>query len=183
MQNLTSVFGIVAMIALAWLMSSHKDKFPWRTVVSGLALQLAFAVIFLKTSQGEWLFEQVDFIFVSLLSCVDAGTSFVFGPTYADHFFAFKVLPTIIFFSAFMSIFYYYGVMQKIVGVMAIVMQKTMRTSGAETLSAAANVFVGQTEAPNSTPSWWVGSQPWRGAYWALWLRWVSTPAICYVRR
>jgi concentrative nucleoside transporter, CNT family len=148
MQNLTSLFGIVAMIALAWAMSSHKDKFPWRTVASGLILQFAFAVIFLKTSQGQWLFEQVDFIFVSLLDCVDAGTSFVFGDLYTEHFFAFKVLPTIIFFSAFMSIFYYYGVMQKVVGVMAIVMQKTMRTSGAETLSAAANVFVGQTEAP-----------------------------------
>jgi concentrative nucleoside transporter, CNT family len=148
MQNFTSVFGIVAMIALAWLMSSHKNKFPWRTVLSGLALQFAFAVIFLKTAQGKWLFEQVDFLFVSLLSCVDVGTSFVFGEAFAEHFFAFKVLPTIIFFSAFMSIFYYYGIMQKIVGVMAIVMQKTMRTSGAETLSAAANVFVGQTEAP-----------------------------------
>jgi CNT family concentrative nucleoside transporter len=148
MQNLTSVFGIVAMIALAWLMSSHKDKFPWRTVLCGLALQLAFAVVFLKTSQGEWIFEQVDRIFVALLGCVDAGTSFVFGDGYAEHFFAFKVLPTIIFFSAFMSIFYYYGIMQKVVGVMAVVMQKTMRTSGAETLSAAANVFVGQTEAP-----------------------------------
>lgn len=148
MQSLTSLFGIVAMIALAWAMSSHKDKFPWRTVASGLVLQFAFALIFLKTEQGRWLFEQVDFLFVALLNCVSAGTSFVFGEEYAEHFFAFKVLPTIIFFSAFMSIFYYYGVMQKVVGVMALVMQKTMRTSGAETLSAAANVFVGQTEAP-----------------------------------
>jgi CNT family concentrative nucleoside transporter len=148
MQNLTSIFGIAAMIGLAWLMSSNKAKFPWRTVVSGLILQFIFAVVFLKTAQGKWLFEQVDFLFVSLLACVSAGTSFVFGEGYEEHFFAFKVLPTIIFFSAFMSIFYYYGVMQKIVGVMAIVMQKTMRTSGAETLSAAANVFVGQTEAP-----------------------------------
>ncbi|MDZ4656505.1 MAG: NupC/NupG family nucleoside CNT transporter [Bythopirellula sp.] len=148
MQNLTSLFGIVAILALAWAMSSHKDKFPWKTVVCGLLLQLVFAVVFLKTSQGKWLFDQVDNIFVSLLDCVGAGTSFVFGENYADHFFAFKVLPTIIFFSAFMSIFYYYGVMQKVVGVMAVLMQKILGTSGAETLSAAANVFVGQTEAP-----------------------------------
>lgn len=148
MQPLISVLGIFAMISLAWAMSSHKDKFPWRTVASGLVLQFAFAIIFLKTAQGRWVFEQVDFLFVSLLECVDAGTSFVFGQDYAEHFFAFKVLPTIIFFSAFMSIFYYYGIMQQIVGWMAIAMQKTMRTSGAETLSAAANVFVGQTEAP-----------------------------------
>lgn len=148
MQNLTSVFGIVAVLALAWAMSSHKDKFPWKTVICGLLLQLVFAVVFLKTSQGKWLFDQVDNVFVNLLECVGAGTGFVFGENYAEHFFAFKVLPTIIFFSAFMSIFYYYGVMQKVVGVMAVVMQKILGTSGAETLSAAANVFVGQTEAP-----------------------------------
>ncbi len=148
MQNLTSIFGIFAILALAWAMSSHKDKFPWKTVICGLLLQLVFAVVFLKTSQGKWLFDQVDNIFVSLLDCVGSGTSFVFGENYAEHFFAFKVLPTIIFFSAFMSIFYYYGVMQKVVGVMAVLMQKIMGTSGAETLSATANVFVGQTEAP-----------------------------------
>ncbi len=148
MQHFNSLFGIVAMIALAWLMSSHKSKFPWRTVVCGLGLQFLFAVVFLKTTQGKWLFDKVDGVFVGLLECVNAGTSFVFGETYAEHYFAFKVLPTIIFFSAFMSIFYYYGVMQKVVSVMAWVMQKSMRTSGAETLSAAANVFVGQTEAP-----------------------------------
>jgi CNT family concentrative nucleoside transporter len=79
---------------------------------------------------------------------VEAGSEFVFGADYAEHFFAFKVLPTIIFFSAFMSIFYYYGIMQFVVGVFAKAMQRTLGTSGAETLSAAANVFVGQTEAP-----------------------------------
>ena len=72
----------------------------------------------------------------------------MFGDDFADHFFAFRVLPTIIFFSAFMSIFYYFGIIQKIVGGLAIVMQKTLGTSGAETLSSAANIFVGQTEAP-----------------------------------
>ena len=148
MQNLTSLIGIAAMIALAWAMSSHRDKFPWRTVAAGLALQFVFAIVFLKTNQGIWFFNRVNFIFVSLLDSVNVGAEFVFGEDYADHLFAFRVLPTIIFFSAFMSIFYYYGIMQKVVGVMAIVMQKAMRASGAETLSAAANVFVGQTEAP-----------------------------------
>lgn len=148
MHKYVSLLGIVVIIGLAWLMSSHKKHFPWRTVLAGLCLQFAFAVLILRTNQGEWVFDRVDEAFVGLLACVDAGTSFVFGDGFAEHFFAFKVLPTIIFFSAFMSIFYYYGVMQKVVGMMAIVMQKTLGTSGAETLSAAANVFVGQTEAP-----------------------------------
>ncbi len=148
MHNYVSLLGIVVIIGLAWLMSSHRGHFPWRTVCGGLALQLTFAVIFLTTSFGKGIFEQIDNIFVGLLGCVDAGTSFVFGSGFEEHFFAFKVLPTIIFFSAFMSIFYYYGVMQKVVSLMAVVMQKTLGTSGAETLSAAANVFVGQTEAP-----------------------------------
>jgi len=148
MPNFTSMLGLVTMIALAWLMSSHKGKFPWRIVVSGLLLQLVFAILILKTSAGKAVFEQVDHIFVGLLNCVDEGARFMFGEDFTDHFFAFRVLPTIIFFSAFMSIFYYLGIIQKVVGALAIVMQKTLGTSGAETLSSAANIFVGQTEAP-----------------------------------
>ena len=72
MQHFNSLFGIVAMIALAWLMSSHKSKFPWRTVVCGLGLQFLFAVVFLKTTQGKWLFDKVDGVFVGLLECVKA---------------------------------------------------------------------------------------------------------------
>lgn len=136
------------MIGLAWLMSSHKDRFPVRIVLSGLLLQFVFAFLILKRPEGRWVFEQVDHIFVGLLNCVDEGAEFLFGENFAEHFFAFRVLPTIIFFSAFMSIFYYYGIIQKVVGLLAILMQKTLGTSGAETLSSAANIFVGQTEAP-----------------------------------
>jgi len=148
MPNLTSLLGLVTMIALAWLMSSHKGKFPWRIVVSGILLQFAFAFLILNTSAGKSIFEQVDHLFVGLLESVDVGAEFMFGDSFKDHFFAFRVLPTIVFFSAFMSIFYYFGIIQKVVGLLAIVMQKTLGTSGAETLSAAANIFVGQTEAP-----------------------------------
>lgn len=148
MPNLTSLLGLATMILLAWLMSSHKGKFPWRIVLSGLALQFVFALVILKTPYGKWLFEQIDYVFVGLLNSVDEGARFMFGENFTDHFFAFRVLPTIIFFSAFMSIFYYLGVIQKVVGALAIVMQKTLGTSGAETLSSAANIFVGQTEAP-----------------------------------
>ncbi len=147
-ERLVSVLGLIVIIGLAWLMSSNKKRFPMRIVLSGLALQFAFAVIILRTKPGKWIFQGVNTVFVSLLDCVQAGSEFVFGENFYEHFFAFKVLPTIIFFSALMSVFYYYGVIQKVVGVFATVMQKTLGTSGAETLSAAANVFVGQTEAP-----------------------------------
>jgi CNT family concentrative nucleoside transporter len=148
MAQFTSLLGILAVLFLAWLMSSHKGRIPWRTIIGGLALQFLLAAFVIRSPWGRWAFEQVDLGFRSLLDCVDAGTTFVFGSGYTEHFIAFKVLPTIIFFSAFMAIFYYYGIIQWIVGGMAKVMQVTLGTSGAETLSAAANVFVGQTEAP-----------------------------------
>jgi len=148
MHRFVGLLGLVVMISLAWLMSSHKRRIPWRIILCGLLLQFSFAVVILRTSVGHWVFHGIDIIFVGLLNCVDAGSQFVFGAGYEEHFFAFKVLPTIIFFSAFMSIFYYYGIMQKVVGLLAALMQKTLGTSGAETLSAAANIFVGQTEAP-----------------------------------
>ena len=147
-QRLMGFVGIAVMIGLAWLMSSHKRKFPARVVAGGLVLQFAFALFILRTPLGEQLFYGVNKVFQALLSSVNAGSAFVFGDNFQEHLFAFSILPTIIFFSAFMSIFYYYGVMQKVVGLMAIVMQKTLGTSGAETLSSAANIFVGQTEAP-----------------------------------
>jgi len=148
MHRLISVLGIVVFICLAWLMSSHKRRVNPRIIVGRLLLQFGLALFVLRTPVGAAVFDTVGDVFLALLGCVDAGSKFVFGDNFAEHFFAFKVLPTIIFFSAFMSIFYYYGVMQIIVGLFAKAMQKTLGTSGAETLSAAANVFVGQTEAP-----------------------------------
>jgi CNT family concentrative nucleoside transporter len=148
MHRLISVLGILVFIGLAWLMSSHKRRVNPRIILGGLLLQFAFAAIILQTTYGGEFFDLIDKAFTTLLSCVSAGSEFVFGPGFAEHFFAFKVLPTIIFFSAFMSIFYYYGVMQFIVSLFARLMQVTLGTSGAETLSAAANIFVGQTEAP-----------------------------------
>jgi CNT family concentrative nucleoside transporter len=148
MHRLVSVLGILVFLGLAWLMSSHKRRVSPRIIVSGLFLQFLFAAFILRTTVGSRVFDAIDYAFNTMLSCVGAGSTFIFGEGYSEHFFAFKVLPTIIFFSAFMSIFYYYGVMQWIVGLFARAMQVTMGTSGAETLSAAANVFVGQTEAP-----------------------------------
>ncbi|MCI0334854.1 MAG: NupC/NupG family nucleoside CNT transporter [Planctomycetes bacterium] len=148
MHRLISVLGILVFLGLAWLMSSHKRRVKPRIIVGGLLLQFAFAAIILQTKYGSQFFNALDIAFTTLLACVNAGSEFVFGPGFTEHFFAFKVLPTIIFFSAFMSIFYYYGVMQFVVSLFARLMQVTLGTSGAETLSAAANIFVGQTEAP-----------------------------------
>jgi len=148
------------MIALAWLMSSHKRLIPWRMIAGGLALQIALAVFILRLPPGQWAFQAAADFFVHLLGYVDEGSIFVFGihpragdPDLPPRFlllrtFAFGVLPTIIFFSSLMSVLYWLGLMQWIVRGMAVVMQKTLGASGAESLAAAANVFVGHTEAP-----------------------------------
>ncbi len=148
MERSISLLGYVVLILLAWGMSSRRRDFPWRIVLAGTALQFALAIITLKTTPGLAFFDLIGQFFDLMLQFSDAGSKFVFGDNFKDHFFAFKVLPTIIFFSCFMSVLYYVGVMQWIVKGMAWIMQRTLRTSGAETLSAAANVFLGQTEAP-----------------------------------
>ncbi len=148
MHQVIAGLGYFVMILLAWLMSSHRMRFPWRVVVGGTVLQLGFAWVILNTDPGRNFFEAIGDFFTQLLSFVDAGSSMVFGKDYGQHFFAFRVLPTIIFFSALMSVLYHLGVMQIIVRVISRVMQVTLGTSGAESLSASANIFVGQTEAP-----------------------------------
>ena len=148
MERLISLLGLFVMIGLAWLMSSHRWKVNWRLVGSGLFLLFALALVFLKTAIGRSVFSQIGDLFKELLSFVDAGAGFVFGPRFSEFQFAFKVLPTIIFFSSLMAVLYHLGVMQWIVTWMSRGMQWTLGTSGAETLAAAANVFVGHTEAP-----------------------------------
>lgn len=148
MERLVSLCGYAVLLVLAWLMSPHKRIIPWRVVLAGTLLQFLFAVCILKTPQGFWIFSTIGDLFTSLLDFSDAGARFVFGEKFQDFYFAFKVLPTIIFISSLMSVLYYVGLMQWIVNGMAWTMQRTLGTSGAETLSASANVFLGQTEAP-----------------------------------
>ena len=148
------------MIFIAWLMSSNRRQVNWRIIFGGLALQLVFALFILRTAPGRMIFDVIGDLFQALNANVEAGSSFLFGlnprsdddllpPTYALlRSFAFGVLPTIIFFSALMSILYHLGIMQRLVDIIARIMQKTLGTSGAESLSAASNIFVGQTEAP-----------------------------------
>lgn len=148
MERLISLFGLVVMIALAFAMSTDRRKVDRRLVVAGVGLQFLLALLVLKTGPGQVLFGYIGAFFTALLNYVDAGSSFVFGDAFSEHFFAFKVLPTIIFFAALMGVLYHLGLVQYVVAAFAWVMQRTLRTSGAESLAAAANVFVGQTEAP-----------------------------------
>lgn len=148
-ERFASLLGYVTFIFLAWLMSSHRARFPWRIVFAGTILQFGLALLTLRTKPGLKLFQGIGLFFEKVLEFTDKGSAFVFGEeTFREHFFAFKVLPTIIFFSCLMSILYYVGVMQLLVKGMAWLMQKSLRTSGAETISASANIFLGQTEAP-----------------------------------
>ena len=148
MERLISLFGLLVMIALAFAMSADRRKVDRRLVAAGVGLQFLLALLVLKTGPGQVLFGYIGTFFTALLNYVDAGSSFVFGEAFGEHFFAFKVLPTIIFFSALMGVLYHLGLVQYAVAAFAWVMQRTLRTSGAESLAAAANIFVGQTEAP-----------------------------------
>ena len=148
MHQVVAGVGYIAMIFFAWLMSSHRTRFPWRIVVAGTLLQMTFALLILKTETGLIVFQTTGDFFTQVQSFVDAGSKMVFGEGYLEHFIAFRVLPTIIFFSALMAVMYHLGVMQVVVRFISRIMQVTLRISGAESLSAAANIFVGQTEAP-----------------------------------
>lgn len=148
MERLISLTGLFGLIFIAWLLSDNKKKIDYRMVVSGVLLQFVFAVLVLKTSQGRWFFDGAQELVTRLIGFSDAGAQFMFGDNFRDHFFAFSVLPTIIFISSIMSVFFYFGIMQQIVKAMAWVMVRVMNVSGSESLAASVNVFVGQTEAP-----------------------------------
>ena len=146
------VFGLAVLVSIAVVFSSQRGAVDWKLVASGIGLQLLFAIIVILVPGGREFFEGLSSIFVRVISFAMDGAAFIFGPL-ADpsnlgFIFAFQVLPTIIFFASLMAVLYHIGFMQKIVQGMAWVMLKVLRISGAESLSVAANVFVGQTEAP-----------------------------------
>ncbi len=149
-----SFFGIFVLVMVAWLMSDDRKRINWKLVGWGVGLQLAFGLVILKVPGGRWIFEVATDAVEKLLQFTSVGSSFLFQSFVTNNWepglinFVFSVLPTIIFFSSLMTILYHLGIMQKIVYYMALAMQKVMGTSGAETLSATANIFVGQTEAP-----------------------------------
>ncbi|XP_060077928.1 solute carrier family 28 member 3-like [Ylistrum balloti] len=147
-QNAVSLVGIVVFLLMMWICSAHPTKVNWRPVVGGLLLQFFFASLILKLSVGYTAFKFLGDRIQIFLSFTNNGTQFVFGEKYTDHFFAMKVLPVIVFFSCAISVMYYLGVMQVVIGKIAWLMRVTLGTTAAESLCAAGNIFVGLTEAP-----------------------------------
>jgi CNT family concentrative nucleoside transporter len=160
MQILLGIAGIAVFITLAWALSLDRKRFPWRTVVSGVVLQFVFGALILLTPPGRAFFEFFNAAVTRFISFAGKGTGMVFGPladgdmlgkTWGPQnsvIFAVLVAGTIILVSAVSSFLYHYGILQLVVRGVAWVMQRAMRTSGSESLSAAANIFMGQTEAP-----------------------------------
>lgn len=159
---LRGVVGIGFLLSMAWLFSAKRRAVNWPLMAKGLGLQLVFGFLVLRTTWGRSFFRVVNDVVVALISYTNEGAAFLFGELIHREVpvtggegvvaiganFAFSVLPTIIFFSSLMAILYFLGVMQRVVRGVAWAMQRTLKTSGAETLSAAGNIFVGQTEAP-----------------------------------
>lgn len=158
------VAGLLVLLGLAYTLSTHRRRINWRPVIGGLVLQFILALLVLRVDFIRTLFDHLARFVTRLLSFTDYGTEFIFGALadnealgkalYGDAsaglavIFAIKVLPTIIFFASLMGVLYHLGLMQKLVQVMAYVMTRVLRVSGAESLAMGANVFVGQTEAP-----------------------------------
>ena len=155
MEQFTGVIGVIVLLGIAYLLSNDRKMIDTNIIIWGLGLQISFAFIILKTPLGEYIFTYLNNIIVKLISFADAGSDFLFTsfiPEVGYHValinFAFRALPVIIFFSSLIAVTYYFGIIQFIIKKIAFIMEKTMKTSGAETLSVSANIFVGQTEAP-----------------------------------
>ena len=152
-QILRGALGLTVLLAICFLLSSDRRRINWRQVGMGMLLQLSLAVLVLKVPFVDQAFEFVSSFFVIVLQFSSAGAEFLFGNIVTDmgtfgYIFAFQVLPTIIFFSALSSLLYYLGILQIIIKGFAYVMTRVMGLTGAESLAAAANIFIGQTEAP-----------------------------------
>ena len=168
MERFIGLIGIIALLGIAYLLSNNKKAIDKKCILWGMSLQIFFAVLILKVPGGKWVFDKIDTIIKKILDFSVEGSMFLFGnlankdlfgpweagfpnngtwPGFGFQF-AFLVLPTVIFFSSIMAVLYHFGIMQKIIKAISKVMQKTMGTSGAETASISANIFVGQTEAP-----------------------------------
>lgn len=151
---LRGILGMIVLIGIAWLFSTNKKAINWKAVGIGISIQLVLAVSILNISFVQDFFEIISKIFVHVLNFTEAGTAFLFKSFGSGVIespllnFAVTILPTIIFFSALTSLLFYYGIIQKIVYVLAWLMTKLMKLSGAESLSVAGNIFLGQTESP-----------------------------------
>ena len=147
-ERAASALGLVAMIAIAWAMSSDRRQVPWRIIFWGLGIQFGLAVLLLKTPAGRPFFDGMNALAKALMSFTDIGARFVFG-SLADTGFSFvvNVLPIIIVMGSVFAVLYHLGIMQRVVDGLSALLSRTMRTSGAESLAAVANLFLGMTES------------------------------------
>jgi CNT family concentrative nucleoside transporter len=153
LDRFTGLLGILAVLLAAWLGSTDRKRIRWRTVAWGLGLQITFAFLVLRFDYGQRAMSWAGGVVKSMLASTYAGTQVLFGPLGVPtgsmgSIFAFQVLPTIIFISAFFAVLYHIGLMQIVIRALAWIMLKTMRISGAESMNVAASIFMGQTEAP-----------------------------------
>jgi len=148
MPRLISFLGLGVMLVLAWILSENRKRVPVRLIVTGMLFQLVLALLILKTTPGHMVFDALQRFANGIVACGNEGSAFLFGDGFREHYFAFSVLPLIIFFSSLTSVLFYWGVVQRIVTVLSWAMVRVMDVSGSESLAAAANVFVGHTEAP-----------------------------------
>ena len=154
MAIIKGVIGILFLLGIAYLLSTHKKAIRWKTIFIGLSLQFILAFGVLRVELVKSFFNVLGGFFTSVLEFTESGSAFLFGNLInvtepaIGYVFAFQILPTIVFFSALTSILYYLGVVQKIVSGLAWLLTKTLKISGAESLSVAGNIFLGQTEAP-----------------------------------
>src|SRR5262249_44304993 len=153
MARFTGILGLLTMVALAYIFSTNRKAIRTKTVAWGLGLQIVFAIFVLKVEFGRNLFQKAGDVVNRLLAHAFVGSQFVFGDlgkqsSHLGFYFAFQVLPTIIFIAAFFAVLYHYGIMQFVIRIAAWVMTRVMGASGAESLNVAASIFMGQTEAP-----------------------------------
>jgi concentrative nucleoside transporter, CNT family len=162
MERFVGIFGLIVLFGIAWVFSANRRAIRWRTVAWGFSLQLLFALAVLRWPVGQFALAQVADFVTHIINFAGFGSRFVFGWLAEDQtflnsvrtepigpiVFAFVVMPIVIFISALFTILYHLGIMQQVVKGMAMLMSMTMKTSGSESLGSAANVFMGQTEAP-----------------------------------
>jgi CNT family concentrative nucleoside transporter len=151
MRILNSIVGIIFIFVVAFLLSNDKKKINWRTIIIGFLIQLGFAIIVLKSAIGKRALEKIATLATSIIGYANEGINFLFGaiiPKDGGMIFAFQVLTVIIFISSLVSVLYYFGIMQFVVKVIGGALAKLLGTSKLETLSAAANIFLSQTESP-----------------------------------
>ena len=151
---LRGLLGIIVLVGISILLSNNRKKINWKTASAGLGLQLILAICILKLTWVQNIFEFAGKIFIKILDFTMEGTSFLFAPLGGDQIgdqlitFIVTILPTVIFFSAITSVLFYFGIIQKVVKLMAIILSKILGISGPESLSVAGNIFLGQTESP-----------------------------------